>query len=66
MSTFPVTRPWRLRRNESLRTLFQETEFRLEALILPSFIEEGIEDFVPHYQHDWRQVYPRKAASSRN
>ena len=46
-SRFPVVRPRRLRQNESLRTLFQETEFRLEDLILPIFVEEGIDDFVP-------------------
>ncbi|MCI0914572.1 MULTISPECIES: porphobilinogen synthase [Pseudomonas] len=44
---FPSVRPRRLRQNESLRTLFQETEFRLEDLILPIFVEEGIDDFVP-------------------
>ncbi|WP_421589617.1 hypothetical protein [Rahnella aceris] len=47
MPTFPVTRPRRLRRNESLRTLFQETEFHLEDLFLPSFVEEVIDDFIP-------------------
>ncbi len=47
MSSFPATRPRRLRRNESLRTLFQETEFRLADLILPIFVEEGIDDLVP-------------------
>jgi len=44
---FPSVRPRRLRQNESLRTIFQETEFRLEDLILPIFVEEGIDDFVP-------------------
>ncbi|WP_440466145.1 porphobilinogen synthase [Pseudomonas sp. YH-1] len=44
---FPAVRPRRLRQNESLRTLFQETEFRLDDLILPIFVEEGIDDFVP-------------------
>lgn len=44
---FPSVRPRRLRQNESLRTVFQETEFRLEDLILPIFVEEGIDDFVP-------------------
>ncbi|HYQ54676.1 MAG TPA: porphobilinogen synthase, partial [Pseudomonas sp.] len=39
---FPSVRPRRLRQNESLRTIFQETEFRLEDLILPIFVEEGI------------------------
>lgn len=44
---FPSVRPRRLRQNESLRTIFQETEFRLEDLILPIFVEEVIDDFVP-------------------
>ncbi|MBC3486552.1 porphobilinogen synthase [Pseudomonas sp. SWRI50] len=44
---FPSVRPRRLRQNESLRSIFQETEFRLEDLILPIFVEEGIDDFVP-------------------
>ncbi|NWA28239.1 porphobilinogen synthase [Pseudomonas gingeri] len=44
---FPTTRLRRLRRNESLRGLFQETEFSLSDLVLPIFVEEGIDDFVP-------------------
>jgi len=44
---FPTTRLRRLRRNESLRGLFQETEFSLNDLVLPIFVEEGIDDFVP-------------------
>ncbi|NWB98505.1 porphobilinogen synthase [Pseudomonas gingeri] len=44
---FPTTRLRRLRRNESLRGLFQETEFSLGDLVLPIFVEEGIDDFVP-------------------
>ncbi|WP_426151945.1 porphobilinogen synthase [Pseudomonas sp. DC3000-4b1] len=44
---YPVSRPRRLRRSEALRSVFQETEFRLEDLILPIFVEEGIDDFVP-------------------
>jgi len=44
---FPETRPRRLRRNASLRSLFQETEFSLNDLVLPIFVEEGIDDFVP-------------------
>ncbi|MFK0310841.1 porphobilinogen synthase [Pseudomonas sp. NPDC090233] len=44
---FPSVRPRRLRQNDSLRTIFQETEFRLDDLILPIFVEEGIDDFVP-------------------
>ncbi|WP_449433668.1 porphobilinogen synthase [Pseudomonas putida] len=44
---FPSVRPRRLRQNESMRAIFQETEFRLDELILPIFVEEGIDDFVP-------------------
>jgi porphobilinogen synthase len=46
-NAFPVSRPRRLRRSESLRSVFQETEFRLQDLVLPIFVEEGIDDFVP-------------------
>jgi porphobilinogen synthase len=42
---FPVMRPRRLRRTTSLRTMFQETAFSLDSLILPIFVEEGIDDF---------------------
>ena len=34
---FPSVRPRRLRQNESLRTILQETEFLLEDLILTYF-----------------------------
>ncbi|WP_085727215.1 porphobilinogen synthase [Pseudomonas sp. R37(2017)] len=44
---FPITRLRRLRQNKSLRRLFQETEFRLDNLILPIFVEEEVDDFVP-------------------
>ncbi len=44
---FPAVRPRRLRRNDSLRQLFQETEFNLGDLVLPIFVEEGIDDFIP-------------------
>lgn len=46
-SNFPATRPRRLRRNEHLRSMFQEAEFSLNDLVLPIFVEEGIDDFVP-------------------
>ena len=46
-SQFPEARPRRLRRNASLRSLFQETEFSLNDLVLPIFVEEEIDDFVP-------------------
>jgi porphobilinogen synthase len=35
----------RLRKNASLRNLFQETEFNLSDLILPIFVEEEVSDF---------------------
>ena len=46
-SQFPEARPRRLRRNASLRCLFQETEFTLNDLVLPIFVEEEIDEFVP-------------------
>lgn len=46
-NVFPVSRPRRLRRSEALRSVFQETEFQLKDLVLPIFVEEGIDDFVP-------------------
>ena len=46
-SQFPEARPRRLRRNASLRSLFQETEFSLNDLVLPIFVEVEIDDFVP-------------------
>ncbi|MBD8597493.1 porphobilinogen synthase [Pseudomonas sp. CFBP 8772] len=46
-SLFPAARPRRLRSNESLRSLFQENEFTLNDLVLPIFVEEEIDDFVP-------------------
>ncbi|MGV8917234.1 MAG: porphobilinogen synthase [Pseudomonas sp.] len=46
-SQFPAVRPRRLRRSESLRSVFQETAFSLNDLVLPIFVEEGISDFVP-------------------
>ncbi|KAF1008731.1 MAG: Delta-aminolevulinic acid dehydratase [Pseudomonas fluorescens] len=46
-SQFPEARPRRLRRSPQLRGLFQETEFTLNDLVLPIFVEEEIDDFVP-------------------
>ena len=46
-SQFPQARPRRLRRSPELRGLFQETEFTLNDLVLPIFVEEEIDDFVP-------------------
>ena len=42
---FSVSRMRRLRKNASLRTLFQEAEFTLDDLILPIFVEEEVSDF---------------------
>ena len=42
---FSVSRMRRLRKNASLRNLFQETEFNLSDLILPIFVEEEVSDF---------------------
>jgi len=46
-SLFPASRPRRLRSNENFRALFQESEFTLNDLVLPIFVEEEIDDFVP-------------------
>jgi porphobilinogen synthase len=46
-SQFPTARPRRLRRSENLRSLFQESEFSLGDLVLPIFVEEEIDEFVP-------------------
>ena len=46
-SQFPQARPRRLRRSPELRGLFQESEFTLNDLVLPIFVEEEIDDFVP-------------------
>ncbi|HEY0286053.1 MAG TPA: porphobilinogen synthase [Pseudomonas sp.] len=46
-SLFPASRPRRLRSNENFRALFQETEFTLNDLVLPIFVEEEVDDFVP-------------------
>ena len=40
-------RPRRLRRTPTLRSMFQETHFTLNDLVLPIFVEEDIDDFVP-------------------
>lgn len=43
----PASRPRRLRRTDALRTLFQEIEVRLSDLVLPIFVEESINDYMP-------------------
>ncbi len=44
---FPTTRLRRLRRNDALRSLVRETSVTANDLILPLFIEEGIDAPVP-------------------
>ncbi len=44
---YPIYRPRRLRRTSALREMFQETEWSLDDLILPIFVEEGASDFAP-------------------
>ncbi len=47
MSAFPVIRPRRLRKTETLRALVRETTLDLGDLIYPMFVEEGTDDFRP-------------------
>ncbi|MFZ4831736.1 porphobilinogen synthase [Rouxiella sp. Mn2063] len=42
---FPNSRMRRLRQSESLRTLFQETEFSVNDLVLPIFVEEETSEY---------------------
>ncbi|WP_176026088.1 porphobilinogen synthase [Robbsia andropogonis] len=44
---YPIYRPRRLRRTPALRKMFQETEWNLDDLILPIFVEEGATEFAP-------------------
>ncbi len=44
---FPQTRLRRLRRTESLRALVRETSLTAQDLILPIFVEEGVDEAVP-------------------
>lgn len=46
-SIYPISRPRRLRRTSALRALFQETEVHLSSLVLPIFVEEEVNDYVP-------------------
>lgn len=59
-SQFPQARPRRLRRSPELRGLFQETEFTLNDLVLPIFVEEEIDDFVPITSMPGVQRIPEK------
>jgi porphobilinogen synthase len=45
--SFPVTRLRRLRRTESLRRMMRENSLRPQDLILPIFVEEGIDLPIP-------------------
>ncbi|MCC3704775.1 porphobilinogen synthase [Rouxiella badensis] len=45
MSQFPNLRPRRLRQSDSLRALFQETEFSVNDLVLPIFVEEETSEY---------------------
>jgi len=42
---FPSSRMRRLRQSESLRTVFQETEFSVNDLVLPIFVEEETSEY---------------------
>ena len=44
---FPSSRLHRLRQSESMRSLFQETEFSVNDLVLPIFVEEETSEYVP-------------------
>ena len=44
---FPSSRLRRLRQSESMRSLFQETEFSVNDLVLPIFVEEETSEYVP-------------------
>ncbi|WP_347555839.1 porphobilinogen synthase [Robbsia sp. KACC 23696] len=46
-AAYPISRPRRLRRTAALRQMFQETEWTLDDLILPIFVEEGATDYAP-------------------
>ncbi|GAB2942577.1 porphobilinogen synthase [Hafnia psychrotolerans] len=44
---FPASRLRRLRQSDSMRTLFQETAFSVNDLVLPIFVEEETSEYVP-------------------
>ncbi|UVK78815.1 MAG: porphobilinogen synthase [Sodalis sp. Ffu] len=46
-NVYPICRPRRLRRSDSLRAIFQETEVRIDDLVLPIFVEENVSDYMP-------------------
>ncbi len=48
MSDFSlVNRPRRLRQSGAMRAMFEETSLSLNDLVLPIFVEEGLDDYVP-------------------
>ncbi|WP_029685333.1 porphobilinogen synthase [Tatumella saanichensis] len=48
MSDFSIVqRPRRLRKNASVRELFRENSLSLNDLVLPIFVEEGLDDYQP-------------------
>lgn len=44
MSTFPIVRMRRTRQNEKLRSMVRETHLRVDQLIYPVFVAEGIQE----------------------
>ncbi len=48
MSDFTlINRPRRLRQSGAMRAMFEETSLSLNDLVLPIFVEEGLDDYVP-------------------
>ncbi|NDJ58715.1 porphobilinogen synthase [Enterobacteriaceae bacterium 4M9] len=48
MSDFSlINRPRRLRQSGAMRAMFEETSLSLNDLVLPIFVEEGLDDYVP-------------------
>lgn len=65
-SQFPEARPRRLRRSPELRGLFQESEFTLNDLVLPIFVEEEIDDFVPITSMPGCSAFPSRSWPARS
>ncbi len=42
-----INRPRRLRQSGAMRAMFEETSLSLNDLVLPIFVEEGLDDYVP-------------------
>lgn len=48
MSDFAlINRPRRLRQSAAMRAMFEETSLSLNDLVLPIFVEEGLDDYAP-------------------